>query len=189
MKSVRGALSSILVALGLLRRRANVLCVGLDNSGKSTMIQHFKGTDGCKEDVIPTVGFSVESFSSNRISFTAFDMSGQGKYRDLWKHYYPETDAIIFVVDASDRERAAVVRDELDELLGSNVCKSRQIPILFLANKMDLPGVLSPAECADALGLERVKDRAWTIGSCNALSGEGLEHALDWLAGVLRDAI
>ena len=31
------------------------------------------------------------------------DMSGQGHYRDLWEHYYANVDAVIFVVDSSDK--------------------------------------------------------------------------------------
>lgn len=42
------------------------------------------------QDVVPTVGFSVEEFSKNGLSFTVFDMSGQGRYRNLWEHYYKE---------------------------------------------------------------------------------------------------
>ena len=66
------------------------------------------------------------------MGFTAFDMSGQGRYRNLWEHYYRDcqvetitTDlylsafhqGIIFVVDSSDRLRMVVAKDELDMLL------------------------------------------------------------------------
>ena len=44
-------------------------------------------------------------------------MSGQGRYRNLWEHYYKETHAIIFVVDSADKLRMAVAKDELDQLL------------------------------------------------------------------------
>ena len=44
-------------------------------------------------------------------------MSGQGRYRNLWEHYYEETQAIIFVVDSSDKLRMSVVKDELNQLL------------------------------------------------------------------------
>ena len=53
-------------------------------------------------DVVPTVGFSVEEFTKNGLSFTVFDMSGQGRYRNLWEHYYKDAQAIIFVIDCSD---------------------------------------------------------------------------------------
>lgn len=40
------------------------------------------------EDIVPTIGFTVEKFKSTSVNFTVFDMSGQGKYRNLWEHYY-----------------------------------------------------------------------------------------------------
>ena len=51
------------------------------------------------------------------VGFTAFDMSGQGRYRNLWEHYYRDCQGIIFVVDSSDRLRMVVAKDELDMLL------------------------------------------------------------------------
>lgn len=47
-------------------------------------------------------------------------MSGQGRYRNLWEHYYKETHAIIFVIDSADKLRMAVAKDELDHLLSHN---------------------------------------------------------------------
>jgi ADP-ribosylation factor-like protein 6 len=41
-------------------------------------------------EVTPTVGFQVEELKKNNINFTMFDMSGQGKYRTLWEHYYSD---------------------------------------------------------------------------------------------------
>jgi GTPase SAR1 family protein len=49
------------------------------------------------------VGFQVEAFSKNNLNFTIFDMSGQSRYRELWSHYYREVQAIIFVLDSTDR--------------------------------------------------------------------------------------
>ena len=70
-------------------------------------------------DVVPTVGFAVEEFTKNGLSFTVFDMSGQGRYRNLWEHYYKEVGGIIFVIDATDQIRMCVAKDELDALLGA----------------------------------------------------------------------
>ena len=44
-------------------------------------------------------------------------MSGQGRYRSLWEHYYPETHGVIFVIDSADKLRMSVVKDELNQLL------------------------------------------------------------------------
>ena len=42
-----------------------------------------------------TVGFKVEKFSQQKIDFTCFDMSGQGKYRTLWEKYYKDCEVSI----------------------------------------------------------------------------------------------
>lgn len=39
------------------------------------------------------------------ISFTVWDVGGQDKIRPLWRHYYQNTQGIIFVVDSNDRDR------------------------------------------------------------------------------------
>ena len=50
--------------LGLKRCECNVLVVGLDNSGKTTVLNHFKPDEQKHLDIVPTVGFNVEKFKS-----------------------------------------------------------------------------------------------------------------------------
>lgn len=59
----------------------------------------------------------------------------------------------------------------------------RPLPILFLANKMDLDVVMTAAECSDALDLQLIKDKPWQICECSALTGKGINEGLDWLSG------
>ena len=54
---------------------------------------------------------------ARNVGFTAFDMSGQGRYRSLWEHYYHDCQGVIFVVDSSDKLRLVVAKDELDMFL------------------------------------------------------------------------
>ncbi|ORY43372.1 ARF/SAR superfamily [Rhizoclosmatium globosum] len=182
-----GLWSSFLTSLGIIKRKVNILLVGLDNAGKSTIINGLKVSAVPQTEVVPTVGFNVETFSTqHRLTFTVFDMSGQGKYRDLWEYYYPDVEAIVFVIDASDKIRACVARDELETMLQNKVLRDRKIPILFFANKMDVEGGMSPSECSGALGLEEIKDRNWTICATNGITGQGVGVGLDWLAEELK---
>lgn len=50
--------------LGVKKREVNVLVIGLNNSGKSTVINRFKNEDERIAEIVPTVGFSVERFQS-----------------------------------------------------------------------------------------------------------------------------
>lgn len=77
-------IGKFLTILGFKRREANILVVGLDNSGKSTILNYLKRKEDQVEEVVPTVGFTVERLSGlaknkSGLTLTAFDMSGQGK--------------------------------------------------------------------------------------------------------------
>jgi ADP-ribosylation factor family len=87
-------------------------------------------------EVTPTVGFQVEEFKKGNIHFTAYDMSGQGRYRSLWEHYYADVQAIIYVVDSTDKLRMCVAKEELEQLLHHEDIKRSSAPILFFANKV-----------------------------------------------------
>lgn len=168
------------------RQEARVLVIGLDNSGKTTLLHHLKPkTVSATLEVTPTVGFQVEEFSQGDIHFTVYDMSGQGRYRSLWEHYYADVEAIIYVIDSTDRLRMCVAREELELLLQHDLIKSKKLPILFFANKMDMAGALSPDECMDELGLARVKDKPWNINASNALTGAGITEGIQWLCDAI----
>ena len=50
--------------LKVKKEQVNILVVGLNNSGKSTIVNHFKNPDERSSIIVPTVGFSVERFQS-----------------------------------------------------------------------------------------------------------------------------
>ena len=60
------------------------------------------------------------------ISFTVWDVGGQDKIRPLWRHYFQNTEGLIFVVDSNDRERIAEARDELNRMLAEDVKKATE---------------------------------------------------------------
>lgn len=116
-------------------------------------------------------------------------MSGHGRYRDLWEHYYKDCNGIIYVIDSSDRLRLVVVKDELDLLLQHHDILNRKLPILFFANKMDCKDALSSVKIAAALGLDKIMDKPWHICASNAITGDGLQEGVEWLTAQIRDII
>jgi ADP-ribosylation factor-like protein 6 len=165
------------------KKKAHLVFCGLDNSGKSTIVNYLKPKRQQQLDIVPTVGFQVEQFTKNNVHFTVFDMSGQGRYRNLWEHYYKDANAIVFVIDTSDKIRMCVVKEELALVLSNPDCKG--LPILFFANKMDMTGALSPIECVQMLELDRITDRTWHIVPSNAILGDGLDDGISWLTNKL----
>lgn len=51
------------------------------------------------------------------IKFQVWDLGGQTSIRPYWRCYYPNTDAVIFVVDSCDKERLLVAKQELMAML------------------------------------------------------------------------
>lgn len=39
------------------------------------------------------------------VNFKVFDMSGAGRYRNLWEKYYKDAQGIIYVIDSADKIR------------------------------------------------------------------------------------
>ncbi|CAF5060788.1 unnamed protein product, partial [Rotaria sp. Silwood1] len=50
----------------------------------------------------------------------------------------------------------------------------RTAPLLIFANKQDIKDAMSSAEISKQLCLTSIKDQAWHIQACCALTGEGL---------------
>lgn len=60
-----GLLDKIIAIFGLKKKEARILVLGLNNSGKSTLLNQLKRDDSkLPNDVVPTVGFNVEKFKS-----------------------------------------------------------------------------------------------------------------------------
>jgi ADP-ribosylation factor protein 1 len=125
-------------------------------------------------------GFNVETVEYKNISFTVWDVGGQDKIRPLWRHYFQNTQGLIFVVDSNDRDRISEARDELHRMLNED--ELRDAVLLVFANKQDLPNAMTAAEITDKLGLHSLRQRHWFIQSTCATSGEGLYEGLDWLS-------
>ena len=54
----------------------------------------------------------MEKVQYKNVMFTVWDVGGQEKLRPLWKHYFNNTDGLIFVVDSADRERVTRAAQE-----------------------------------------------------------------------------
>ncbi|KAL9103791.1 MAG: hypothetical protein Q9163_001200 [Psora crenata] len=166
------------------KKEMRILMVGLDAAGKTTILYKLKL--GEIVTTIPTIGFNVETVEYKNIQFTVWDVGGQDKIRPLWRHYFQNTQGIIFVVDSNDRDRVGEAREELQRMLNED--ELRDALLLVFANKQDLPNAMNAAEITDKLGLHSLSQRAWYIQSTCATSGDGLYEGLEWLSTSLRKA-
>merc|ERR1712118_200725 len=143
------------------KKDMRILMLGLDAAGKTTIL--FKLKLGEVVTTIPTIGFNVETVEYKNINFTVWDVGGQDKIRPLWRHYYQNTQGLIFVVDSNDRDRVDDAREELSKMLNED--EMRDAVLLVFANKQDLPNAMTAAEVTDKLGLHNMRNRQWFIQS------------------------
>lgn len=167
-------------------REWRILMVGLDSAGKTTIL--FKLKLGEVITTVPTIGFNVETLEFRGALFTVWDVGGQDRIRALWKHYYANTDGIVYVLDSADKERVELAAEELRLMLGESELTG--VACLVYANKQDLPGALGTSEVAMRLGLRgerRRGQRQWHVQPSCAKSGEGLVEGLSWLWDAVKD--
>ena len=143
-----GLITKALDALNFGAKERRVLMVGLDAAGKTTVLYKFKL--GECVTTIPTIGFNVETLEHKNVTFTVWDIGGKDKIRPLWRHYYQNTQGLIFVVDSNDRDRVDAAHEELHKMLNED--ELREAIVLVFANKQDLPNAMSAAEVTEKLG-------------------------------------
>lgn len=67
------------------------------------------------------------------------------------------------------------------EILYSQKETLKQVPLLVLGNKQDIPEASCEKQLSEVLGLSRLKDRDWAIYRCSAKTGQGLNESMDWI--------
>ncbi|KAD4584247.1 hypothetical protein E3N88_21848 [Mikania micrantha] len=111
-----------------------VVMLGLDAAGKTTIL--YKLHIGEVLSTVPTIGFNVEKVQYKNVIFTVWDVGGQEKLRPLWRHYFNDTNGLIYVVDSLDRERISKAKAEFQAIINDPFMIN--CVILVFANKQDM---------------------------------------------------
>lgn len=179
----------VLGFLGFFQKDAKICFLGLDNAGKTTLLQMLK--DNRVAANVPTLHPHSEELLIQNIRFRTFDVGGHETARRLWKDYLASVDGIVFVCDAADRTRFAEAREELQKLLDDKSVEN--IPIVVLGNKIDIPVAASEDELRNGIDLPRHRTTGTIIKSGEAarpvelfmvsvLKRMGYDEAFKWLA-------
>lgn len=152
--------------------------VGLQNAGKTSLVNAI-ATGGYTEDMIPTVGFNMKKVTKGNVTIKLWDLGGQRRFRTMWERYCRGVTAIVYVVDAADRDSVPISRAELHDLLMKPSLSG--IPLLVLGNKVDKSEALSQQALVDQLGLESIKDREVCCYMISCKDSINIDVVIDWL--------
>ncbi|CAF1658807.1 unnamed protein product [Rotaria magnacalcarata] len=170
---------------------------GLDDAGKTSTVKAIEGDP--TEDVQPTMGSNSKMVpfpmngknaagnTNKNQRVRMIDVSGEKKFRqNSWPQFYDEIHGLIFVFDASEKNRLKENQETLENLLGNVKLKDK--PILILANKQDQRGALSNEnDLRRRLNIEKLKAKH-KIELCTALPqddegsvDESIRKGFSWL--------
>jgi len=173
-------------AMGLLQLLRNlkkdneefrILMLGLDNSGKTTALKQLAGED--VTHITPTQGFNIKSVQHSGFKLNVWDIGGQKHIRPYWKNYYQNTDAVVYMIDSTDKRRVDEAGEELTGLLEEELLNG--VPVLIYANKQDLLNAMQASEIMKELQLTDIKDRWVHVEACSAKTGDGLQNGMEKL--------
>ncbi|MBN1800103.1 MAG: 50S ribosome-binding GTPase [Candidatus Lokiarchaeota archaeon] len=116
------------------RKDAKIFVFGLSKAGKTTIIKTLQNSE--LRNTIPTTSIGISRIYLNNLSILAYDAPGQSKFRNMWTDYLKKQNGLVFVLDASRKEKYSSARDILHHIAGQEDMKD--LPLLLLYNKVDL---------------------------------------------------
>lgn len=191
----------------------SILLLGLDNAGKTTLLEQAKAAHSPhlhpNLKTVPTVGQNVSTITLPDLYLKIWDVGGQHSLRGLWQHYYASCHAIIFVIDstdvgdadisklssstpttAADTGRLEECRMVLEDVLQN--ADAEGVPLLVLANKQDREDCVEVVRIKEGF-VRRVFEgekggsvRDSRVLPCSALTGTGVEEAVDWVCSRVK---
>ncbi len=151
------------------------LILGLDNAGKTSILQRIAQKEASAP--APTVGLNVESVKHRDVDLTFWDVGGAATI--LWKHYYQDVDAIVFVIDSSDAVRLPDAKAELLRVLDEPALA--EVPLLLYGNKQDVPAAMKDGALSAALDFDALNRKYKLLQMCSAKENKGIVEGLDKL--------
>lgn len=153
-----------------------VLVLGLDGAGKTTVLEQLKKIYGATNPIDPnrirpTVGLNVARLDTARARLLLWDLGGQQGLRSIWEKYYDDAHAVVYVVDSADQERFDECKQELLRVLKHD--SLHHAPVLILANKEDLNSAIGSDKLEKLLSLEELgaNHHSYKINQVSALKG------------------
>jgi small GTP-binding protein len=95
----------------LEKKDSKVICVGLDNAGKTAILSSLGGKLGIKDlqNLKPTKQIERQKITTNDLELHVWDFGGQVEYRQVYlqnpEKFFLRTDLMMYVIDIQDPDR------------------------------------------------------------------------------------
>ncbi|CAB3982638.1 ADP-ribosylation factor-related 1 [Paramuricea clavata] len=154
-----------------------ILILGLDNVGKTTLLEQIKRKFNSDYRGIPfekitnTVGLNIGKIEVSGVRLLFWDLGGHEDLQSLWDKYYEECHGLIYIVDSVDKQRLDVASAVFSHVLQSSDLQN--VPLLVLFNKQDSQNALSVEDIKDAFKdvTPYIGRRDCTVQPVSALEG------------------
>jgi signal recognition particle receptor subunit beta len=126
--------------------------------------------------------FQNLDFTVETLDYGAFKLTNLDLHRDIpriWQQYFAESHGLIFVVDASDRDKFDRARNRLHAIAAEP--RLAKLPLLVLGNKADMEGSATGDEIATALDIAGVPQATREVRTCSVIDSNGVKEAVDWM--------
>ncbi|XP_058055834.1 ADP-ribosylation factor-like protein 13B [Anopheles bellator] len=166
----------------------SILVLGIENAGKTEIA--FKVCHRKRGDFAPTKGCRLFETVIADTDVKLIEIGGGSDLRDIWKYYFLDALAVIFVIDASNINNICESYKIFQNLMAHEFLVGK--PFLILANKQDLPESVDCIDICEYLDVEYLANRYrcpclveasgnWINASQEANEYDGLNYGVQWL--------
>ncbi|KAK1347473.1 small COPII vesicle coat GTPase Sar1 [Hamiltosporidium tvaerminnensis] len=135
----------------------SILFLGIDNAGKTTLLNKLKNES--TSTFVPTHHPMKNEIEIGNLRCNIIDLGGHKAARLAWNDYFYNCNGIVFIVDVSDTERFAIVREAYNTVRNMKIQrKSVKVPIAVLMNKIDLLQHTSESARNDMQFVDRLRN-------------------------------
>ena len=151
--------------------------VGIHQAGKTALLNRIKKNKLTgKYSNIQNI--NVVNLALRGTKFLIYSPPDSSTSQDLIE-FCAKTDAIVFVIDGTDIGKFPRVQQLLFEIL--DLTATQETPIAILNNKIDKTECKRQPEIQNLLNLSKINRTHWQIFDVSAISGQGLDLAINWI--------
>lgn len=181
-------LLSLLKKLDTQKNKIRILVLGLENSGKtslvSTFINLFQDHQDTEVVTTPTNGVEIQEMNFKNFQICFWDVGGSSSNRPYWHNYFDSVSIIMWVIDSSDIDKFEETKNELETILTND--KLNRASLIVVANKQDLSNAAPFPDFIRDMEIN-TNNRKWTAfaaankGDKKNIFRNELEICLEWI--------